>query len=278
MQTARILVALFNGLCGVPVKQAQEGKPGYPELNEKPTTEIVIKIGNMMSLSVDAIVNAANSRLQGGGGIDGIITENKDPRTGAQLVPPQGDRSGEILYQLRMLQKARMQPLTRDGQLPVGSCVITGSGSIIDQQAHMIRYVISTVGPKGPDSDDMKDRLLYNAYVNALLLASNDQGFAQKMLQIFDPNLADDLAQAPIKTIAFPAISTGIYNYPLFEASAQAIHACLDFVRTYPRAFDTIYLVFLSENDPAYKAICSFIQEYKQMVDDPCAVIIRFEN
>lgn len=278
MYTARILVAIFNGVFGTPVKQAIDMKPGFPAPYEKPTTQIIIKIGNMMKLPVDAVVNAANSDLVSGGGIDGIITANRDPQTGAQLVPAQGDTSGKILQQYVFLKRMRMSPITQQSKLPVGTAIITDSGTIKQQQARTIRYVISTVGPQGPQSNDVKNKQLYDAYFNALMLACNHDQNAERILNRIDQDLALQLLKQPIQTIAFPSISTGIYSYPVIEASALSLRACLDFVREHPHALKKIYLVFLSEQDHSYQALQEFIREYKKIVDDPCVDCIRFEK
>jgi len=267
----------FKGLCGVPVKQAPTLKLGHYGSFEQSTTQIIIKVGNMMSLPVDVVVNAANQSLQGGGGIDGIITANRDPKTGLQLDPAQGDCSNSILHQLSTLKKAHIHPIQHDGQLPVGQSVITGSGTIKKQQAKTIRYVIATVGPKAP-ADDTKNKQLYNAYMNSLLLAINDGQSAQTMLHYINPELAISLQSHPIATIAFPSVSTGIYSYPVDQAAPQVVHACLDFVRAHPHALEKIYLVFLSEKDPAYQALQSFVRDYKKLGQDPYAGIIVFEH
>lgn len=121
--------------------------------------------GDITRLEVDAIVNAANSRLRGGGGVDGAIHRAAGP---------------ELLAYLRRF----------DG-CPTGSAVLTPA---FDLKA---RFVIHAVGPVYGDPDHAK--LLASAYETSFRLA-RDEG--------------------SIRSIAFPAISTGVYGYPK-EAAAR---------------------------------------------------------
>jgi O-acetyl-ADP-ribose deacetylase (regulator of RNase III) len=132
--------------------------------------------GDITAQAVDAIVNAANRSLLGGGGVDGAIHR----RGGAA-----------ILEECRRIRRDQYP----DG-LPVGSAVATIAGLL------PARWVIHTVGPVYDPSTD-QSALLASCHVESLRVA--------------------DALQA--RSIAFPAISTGAYGYPLVEAARVAIDA-----------------------------------------------------
>jgi O-acetyl-ADP-ribose deacetylase (regulator of RNase III) len=127
--------------------------------------------GDITHQQVDAIVNAANSRLAGGGGVDGAIHR----RGGASI----------------MAELSRRYPRG----CPTGSAVITTAGQLA------ARYVIHAVGPvwRGGQADE--DKLLASAYQRALALAS----------------------EHGCRSVALPAISCGIYGYPIDLASHVAL-------------------------------------------------------
>jgi O-acetyl-ADP-ribose deacetylase (regulator of RNase III) len=132
--------------------------------------------GDITEQAVDAIVNAANSTLLGGGGVDGAIHRRGGPA---------------ILEQCRAVRVEQH----RDG-LPTGQAVATTAGDL------PARWVIHTVGP------------VYAAVENpAELLAA---------CHVESLRVADELGA---KTVAFPAISTGVYGYPIEEAAPVAVAA-----------------------------------------------------
>lgn len=130
--------------------------------------------GDITSLDVDAIVNAANSSLLGGGGVDGAIHRAAGP---------------ELLVECRAL-----------GGCPTGEARITKGYNLL------ARHVIHTVGPVWKGGGQGESDLLASAYRNSLALA-RDHG---------------------LKTIAFPAISTGIYGFPADQAARIAIDTIRD--------------------------------------------------
>ena len=132
--------------------------------------------GDITQQEVDAIVNAANSSLMGGGGVDGAIHRKGGP---------------EILRECRQIRADRYP----DG-LPTGMAVATTAGNL------PARWVIHTVGPVYAKSED-RSHLLASCHTESL-------------------KVADELGA---KTVAFPAISTGVYGYPLDEAAPVAISA-----------------------------------------------------
>ncbi len=140
---------------------------------------IVLLEGDITAQRVDAIVNAANSSLLGGGGVDGAIHRGGGPA---------------ILAECKEIRRSSYP----DG-LPAGKAVATTAGDL------PARWVIHTVGP------------VYSAkQQDAELLAS---------CHVESLRLADDLGA---ETVAFPAISTGAYGYPIDEAAPVAIRAVRD--------------------------------------------------
>ncbi|MGZ4126031.1 MAG: O-acetyl-ADP-ribose deacetylase [Actinomycetota bacterium] len=140
---------------------------------------IVCIQGDITRQDVDAVVNAANSGLLGGGGVDGAIH-----RAGGRA----------ILAECRELRRTRFP----DG-LPTGQAVATTAGDL------PARWVIHTVGPVYSRTED-RSALLASCHTRSL-------------------RVADELGA---RTVAFPAISTGIYGYPLEFAAPVAVAACLD--------------------------------------------------
>ena len=137
---------------------------------------IVLLEGDITEQHVDAIVNAANSTLLGGGGVDGAIHRRGGP---------------SILEECKMI-RATAWP---EG-LPTGQAVATTGGAL------HARWVIHTVGPVYA-SDEDPPALLASCHTESL-------------------RVADDLGA---RTVAFPAISTGVYGYPLGETARVAIEA-----------------------------------------------------
>jgi O-acetyl-ADP-ribose deacetylase (regulator of RNase III) len=141
--------------------------------------EIVLIQGDITEQDVDAVVNAANSSLMGGGGVDGAIHRK-------------GGRA--ILAECKRV-RAERHP---DG-LPTGRAVATTAGDL------KARWVIHTVGPVYAKSED-RSHLLASCHVESL-------------------RVADEVGA---ETVAFPAISTGVYGYPLDEAAPVAVAAVRD--------------------------------------------------
>ncbi|MFF9395375.1 O-acetyl-ADP-ribose deacetylase [Streptomyces griseoluteus] len=137
-------------------------------------TTITLVQGDITEQRVDAIVNAANSSLLGGGGVDGAIHRRGGPA---------------ILAACRDLRASHY-----GGGLPTGEAVATTAGDLLAE------WVIHTVGPvwQGPGSDPA---LLASCYRESL-------------------RVADELG---VRTVAFPAISTGVYRWPVEEAARVAV-------------------------------------------------------
>jgi O-acetyl-ADP-ribose deacetylase len=137
---------------------------------------IVLERGDITEQRADAIVNAANSSLLGGAGVNGAIH----------------DRGGPAIAEECRAIRAHRYP---DG-LPTGCAVSTGAGRL------PARWVIHTVGPIYAPGED-RSQLLASCHTESLAVA-------------------DELGAA---TVAFPAISTGIYGYPVDEAAHIAVSA-----------------------------------------------------
>lgn len=110
------------------------------------------------------------------------------------------------------------------GGCPTGEARITTGGNLPSD------YIIHTVGPIY-NGDDIDEKLLYNAYYNSLLLAM----------------------EYNLKSIAFPAISTGAYNYPKEEACDIAIKAVTNFIENNDYSFDLYFILFDNKNYNIYQ-------------------------
>ncbi|WFA09863.1 macro domain-containing protein [Tissierella sp. Yu-01] len=160
-------------------------------------TKINIFKGDITEQKVDAIVNAANNTLLGGGGVDGAIHI----------------KGGRII----------LEQCKKIGGCPTGEARITTAGDL------PCKYVIHTVGPIYGANHDRKN--LYNSYFNSLKLALN-----------YD-----------IKTIAFPAISTGAYNYPVEEAAEISGTAINDFLDAYEGLDEINIILYNDKNFEVFK-------------------------
>lgn len=163
----------------------------------------MVKVGDITREAVDAIVNAANSSLMGGGGVDGAIHRVGGP---------------EILEACK-----RIRATTHPRGLPTGDAVITTGGRL------PARHVIHTVGPIYGRHGGAEARLLAACYENSIALA----------------------AERALRTLAFPAISTGIYGYPKDEAASIALQAVERALERHGLV-EQVRLVFFSADDASF--------------------------
>jgi|UniRef100_A0A7V3E893 O-acetyl-ADP-ribose deacetylase (regulator of RNase III) len=155
--------------------------------------------GDITKLAVDAIVNAANNSLLGGGGVDGAIHRAAGP---------------ELLEYNRKL----------------GGCE-TGKAKITPGFRLPAKYIIHTVGPVWRGGNNDEDKLLTNCYENSLKLAVENN----------------------IKTIAFPAISTGVYGFPLERATRIAVETVKKFLKNDSSIEKVIFVCFDEKTYEVYK-------------------------
>lgn len=155
--------------------------------------------GDITTLAIDAIVNAANKTLLGGGGVDGAIHRAAGP---------------ELLEETKKLGGAE-----------------TGEAKITKGYNLPAKYVIHAVGPVYQDGTKNEADLLASCYRNSLLLAEDYQ----------------------LKSIAFSAISTGVYGYPLKEATEIAVATVKEMIPALEYIEEVIFVVFDEKTKAAYE-------------------------
>ena len=163
--------------------------------------------GDITRMETDAIVNAANSSLMGGGGVDGAIHRAAGPLLHEECV--------------RLADERRHMP---GGPCPPGDAVITGAGAL------PCKKVIHTVGPVWRGGGSGEGEALASCYRKSLLLA----------------------AEAGLKSVAFPNISTGVYGYPKDKAAKTAVEAVLKTLEEVPGIEKVIFVCFDDENFRLY--------------------------
>lgn len=175
-------------------------------------TRLVLLQGDLTDQSVDAIVNAANSRLAGGGGVDGAIHRRGGP---------------DIMAECRTI-------IDRIGQLEPGDAVRTTAGRL------NAKHVVHTVGPIYKDGNSGEAETLARAWTRSLEVAHD----------------------AGARTVAFPAISTGVYGYPVADAARVSLGAVLGYLREHDNDFDEVRVVLFSADDrEQWEAVATELSE-----------------
>jgi O-acetyl-ADP-ribose deacetylase (regulator of RNase III) len=154
-------------------------------------TQIRLLPGDLTSVAADAIVNAANAALQGGGGVDGAIHAAGGP---------------SIMWDLRASYPTGT---------PTGTAVVTGAGML------PARWVIHAVGPRWAGGGHGEPQQLASAYASAL----------------------DRAREIGARTVAFPAISCGIYGYPLADAANVALQSVRTWLTAHPGLLASVEFV-----------------------------------
>ena len=150
--------------------------------------------GDITEMDTDAIVNAANSRLQHGGGVAGAIV-----RKGGWIIQEESNKIGYV---------------------PVGEAAITTAGKL------KAKYVIHAVGPVWRDGKENEDEKLRNATLNSLKLADKNN----------------------LRSIAFPAISAGIFGFPLDKCAGIMLSAAIEYLNEETRLERVIFCLYGKKN------------------------------
>lgn len=170
-------------------------------MHEDLGSRIEIRRGNIVDQQVDAIVNAANSSLLGGGGVDGAIHAAAGP---------------ELLRECQTL-----------GGCPTGEARITGGYRLA------ARHVIHTVGPVYRDGTRGEPQALESAYRSSLRAAEKHD----------------------LSTVAFPAISTGVYGYPIREAARVALRTTADWLASHRIPRRVVFVLFSDADRAVYDEV-----------------------
>lgn len=168
-------------------------------------TKIKIIKGDITEQTIEAIVNAANSSLMGGGGVDGAIHRKGGLR---------------ILEDCKRIRKSQWPK-----GLPTGEAVITTGGNL------KAKHVIHTVGPIWRGGKFGEPELLEEAYRNSLKLA----------------------VSKGLRSIAFPAISTGAYSYPLESAAKITLKSLETFLKKEDNLEEVVLVLFSEKTYITYK-------------------------
>lgn len=170
-------------------------------------TRLSLISGDITDQNTDAVVNAANSELEKGAGVNGAIHA----------------KGGPCIY----------EECRQFGGCAVGDAVLTSGGNL------KARYVIHAVGPVWRGGDEDEPELLAGAYRRSLEIA----------------------ARHHMRSISFPAISTGIYAYPLRLAAPIALNAIMEFLARGQHELEEVRLVLYTGDDVAYTVFVAALEQ-----------------
>jgi len=167
-------------------------------------TKLSLMLGDITELDVDAVVNAANTRLAGGGGVDGAIHRAAG----------------------HGLDEECREIIAERGRLPTGDAVATTAGNM------NARFIIHTVGPVYYGGSHGEAALLRSAYQSSLAVADSLE----------------------LTSVAFPAISTGVFAYPSADAALVAVNAVIDYLGEHPDTLleEVLFVLFDREAFTTY--------------------------
>jgi O-acetyl-ADP-ribose deacetylase (regulator of RNase III) len=171
--------------------------------------ELELREGDITTIPVDAIVNAANSQLMGGGGVDGAIHRAGGP---------------EIMRELSILR-------ARIGACPAGKAVATSAGRL------PAKFVFHAVGPIYQTGDSGEPEALESCYRICLDMA----------------------AERNLRSLSFPSISTGVYQYPLSAAGQIALQTVWDWLSQHQGSVHLVKLVQFSAAD--HRVYCDLVRK-----------------
>ena len=166
-------------------------------------TKITVIKGDLTKIKVDAIVNAANDRLQHGGGVAGAIV-----RAGGWVIQEESNKIGFV---------------------PVGNAAITTAGKL------PAKFVIHTVGPRMGEGNE--DEKLKNATLNSLRIAEENN----------------------LRSIAFPAVSAGIFGFPKARGAKIMVENAVSYARGETKISEIIFVLF---NDELYNLFLKELGKY----------------
>ena len=169
--------------------------------------KIEIIQGDITKLEVDAIVNAANESLLGGGGVDGAIHRTAGPK---------------LLEECRALNGCK-----------------TGEAKITKGYNLKAKFVIHTVGPIWRGGNNSEDELLKSCYKKSMELAEKNN----------------------INSIAFPAISTGVYEFPFDRASKIAYQTIEEYLKKFPKIKTVIFVLFSNSDYKSFLEISNQLEK-----------------
>jgi O-acetyl-ADP-ribose deacetylase (regulator of RNase III) len=174
-------------------------------MGSRADSRIRIARGDITRIPVDAMVNAANYALVGGGGVDGAIHRAGGP---------------SLMEELGVIRM-------RDGGCPAGNAVVTGAGKL------PAKFVFHAVGPVYRGGQAGEPEQLASCYRTCLKLA----------------------VEHGVRTISFPAISTGVYHYPADQAAEIAVREVRSFLEKSDAVDEVIFVLFDTDAEQIYRRL-----------------------